>query len=120
MLIREETFNQPLFGCNNLSFVVVPQNNWGNNTTLHVKLEFRNGGAQTFLYYFWKLMAGVNETRNAPGFSLQIHLPCSCPSGSGGRAQHHIGSVRIFCLRRSHRPDVSLHGPALPAHDRTI
>lgn len=119
MCIREEAFNQPLFGCNNLSFVVVPQNNWGHNTTLSVKLEFRNGGAQTFLYSFWKLMAGVNETRNAPGFFWARDSLYSCSGGSGVCAQHHVRSVRFFRLRGSYRSDVPLHGSALPAHDCT-
>ena len=70
MSIRDEAFNQPLFGCNNLTFNVAPQTNWGNGLAFSVKFEFRNGGAQTFLRLFWKVMSGVNECRNAPGRSL--------------------------------------------------
>ena len=66
MSIRNEAFNQPLFGRNNLSFNVVPHTNWGSGVAFSVKLEFCNGGAQTFLRAFWRLMSGVNDCRNAP------------------------------------------------------
>lgn len=67
MLIRNERFNQPLFGCNNLSMNVATTNDWGNANEFSAKFEFRKGGAQTFLRIFWKVMSGVNETRNIPG-----------------------------------------------------
>ncbi|KAK8794153.1 hypothetical protein WA171_003278 [Blastocystis sp. BT1] len=66
MSIRNEKFNQPIFGSNNLSFNVVPQTGWGESYQFSVVLEFRNGGAQTFLRIFWKLMSTVNDVRNLP------------------------------------------------------
>ena len=67
MLIRNEKFNMPIFGCNNLTFNVVPQNSWGCGFQFSCKLEFRNGGAQTFLRVFWRVMSGVNDTRECQG-----------------------------------------------------
>ncbi|KAK8815749.1 hypothetical protein WA538_004873, partial [Blastocystis sp. DL] len=64
--IRNEKFNQPLFGNNNLSMTVAPQANWGESFQFSSVFEFRNGGAQTFLRVFWKLMSAVNEVRNIP------------------------------------------------------
>ena len=63
LLIRNEKFNMPIFGCSNLSFMVIPQTSWGCGTQFNCKLEFRKGGAQTFLRIFWKVMSGVNEVR---------------------------------------------------------
>ena len=67
MLVRNEKFNQPLFGSNNLSMNVASQSGWGNSDDFTAKLEFRKGGAQTFLRLFWRVMSGVNSTRNIPG-----------------------------------------------------
>lgn len=67
MCIRNEKFNMPIFGCNNLSMTVVPQNQWGYNSQFNAKFEFRSGGAQTFLRIFWKVMSSVNEVRNLRG-----------------------------------------------------
>ena len=72
MSIRNEKFNQPSFGSNNLSFNVVPQTGWGESYQFSVVLEFRNGGAQTFLRIFWKLMSTVNDVRNLPGCCMSI------------------------------------------------
>ena len=74
MSIRNEKFNQPIFGNNNLSFNVVPQTGWGESYQFSVVLEFRNGGAQTFLRIFWKLMSTVNDVRNLPGSHLSFIL----------------------------------------------
>lgn len=72
MLIRNERFNQPVFGCNNLSMNVVSNDTWGTNIEFTAKFEFRKGGAQTFLRIFWKVMSGVNETRNIPGIIIEL------------------------------------------------
>lgn len=74
MLIRNERFNQPIFGCNNLSMNVAANDSWGTNMEFTAKFEFRNGGAQTFLRIFWKVMSGVNETRNIPGLIIGLCL----------------------------------------------
>ena len=42
MSIRNEKFNQPIFGSNNLSFNVVPQTGWGESYQFSVVLEFRS------------------------------------------------------------------------------
>ena len=66
MLVRNERFNQPLFGANNLSMNVSTANDWGTANEFSAKFEFRNGGAQTFLRIFWRVMSSVNDTRNIP------------------------------------------------------
>ena len=66
MSIRNEKFNQPIFGNNNLSFNVVPQTGWGESYQFSVVLEF--------LRIFWKLMSTVNDVRNLPGSHLSFIL----------------------------------------------
>jgi hypothetical protein len=80
--IRKEKFNQPIFGCNNLSMSVAPQNQWGERYQFDVRFEFTSGGANTFLRIFWKLMAVVNETRNLPGLFIYLLIIISCSTCS--------------------------------------
>ena len=119
MSIRDEAFNQPLFGCNNLTFNVAPQTNWGNGLAFSVKFEFRNGGAQTFLRLFWKVMSGVNECRNAPGRSFLLLFTRSGRSRSRRDPFHLLGPIRLLRLRGPLGPHLHLHRAALHAHHRT-
>lgn len=119
MSIRDEAFNQPLFGCNNLTFNVAPQTNWGNGLAFSVKFEFRNGGAQTFLRLFWKVMSGVNECRNAPGRSFPPPLTCSGWSRPRRDPFHLLGPIRLLRLRGPLGPHLHLHRATLHAHRRT-
>lgn len=56
--IRDEKFNQPLFGANNISGAYPPAQKW--------KLTFNSGGIGTFLITFRNAIAGARERSSLP------------------------------------------------------
>eukprot|EP00298_Acanthocystis_sp_HF-20_P011624 c19483_g1_i2.p1 GENE.c19483_g1_i2~~c19483_g1_i2.p1 ORF type:complete len:197 (-),score=63.11 c19483_g1_i2:127-717(-) len=60
--LSNEKFNQPIFGCNNLSFTLQPIGGGGLNYETNFKLEFREGGAGSFLHFFIKSLSAMRET----------------------------------------------------------
>mmetsp|Transcript_35756 Transcript_35756/g.71743 ORF Transcript_35756/g.71743 Transcript_35756/m.71743 type:complete len:198 (+) Transcript_35756:109-702(+) len=53
-LIRNERFNQPIFGCNNLEGDCLPLP--GTDGPSHYKLSFQEGGVGTLLPLYWDLL----------------------------------------------------------------
>eukprot|EP00300_Choanocystis_sp_HF-7_P027565 c32709_g1_i1.p1 GENE.c32709_g1_i1~~c32709_g1_i1.p1 ORF type:complete len:192 (+),score=42.30 c32709_g1_i1:56-631(+) len=60
--IRNEKFNQPIFGCNNLSFTLEPIPGGGIEQVSEWKIEFRDGGCGSFLELFLRSLFAMRET----------------------------------------------------------
>ena len=83
--IRKEKFNQPIFGCNNLSGECWPaENGGGPEGTLppyQYKLFFLEGGVGVFLpMYFRSLMTQRNTAQNQRGHANNSEAPIQ-PTG---------------------------------------
>jgi len=81
-LVRNEKFNQPIFGCNNVEGVCLPLPGTPANT--HFRLSFYEGGVGTFLPLFFDLL-----NRNRLG-------PVHSPSGLGGDFTSQLQSGRFM------------------------
>lgn len=79
MLMRRTSFNQPIFGCNNLSGEVDPLPGRGHGRTLVFKIRFVTGGAQTFLNFFLALQAAYRP-RNEMAQRAQLAAVASMRS----------------------------------------
>ena len=55
-LVNSEKFNQPIFGCNNLSFCCNPIDGGANPAPHKVKLYLTQGGCGTLLPMLWRLL----------------------------------------------------------------
>eukprot|EP00301_Raphidiophrys_heterophryoidea_P025007 c8284_g1_i1.p1 GENE.c8284_g1_i1~~c8284_g1_i1.p1 ORF type:complete len:213 (-),score=54.03 c8284_g1_i1:802-1389(-) len=71
--MSDEAFNQPIFGCNNLAFRLSPIPGGGLSSTCEMKLEFRDGGAGTFLEVFIRSLGAMRETL-AGGSPISNHV----------------------------------------------
>ena len=58
--LKNEKFNQPIFGANNLTGVVSPENNSGLSESIVFKISFLEGGCGTFLHFF---LRAIKELR---------------------------------------------------------
>ncbi|EFJ07430.1 hypothetical protein SELMODRAFT_109689 [Selaginella moellendorffii] len=68
MFIHEESFNQPIFFCNNLSGKVHPVIQEGANPALYApypfKILFKEGGVGTFIPIFFGLLRSIRATES--------------------------------------------------------
>ena len=55
-LVRNERFNQPIFGANNMTGIVAPISEVGLLVDTRWKLVFKEGGVGTFLPIFLRMM----------------------------------------------------------------
>jgi hypothetical protein len=60
-LLTHESFNQPIFGCNNLSGATTPLAGGGLSGTANFWLYFKSGGVGTFLPLFFGLLEDTRE-----------------------------------------------------------
>eukprot|EP00802_Teleaulax_amphioxeia_P021614 Tamp_21983.p1 GENE.Tamp_21983~~Tamp_21983.p1 ORF type:complete len:225 (-),score=15.57 Tamp_21983:214-888(-) len=81
-LVRNEKFNQPIFGCNNIEGVSLPLPGTPANT--HFRLSFYEGGVGTFLPLFFDLL-----NRNRVG-------PAHAPTGMGSDFTSAVQSGRFM------------------------
>jgi hypothetical protein len=78
---RDESFNQPIFGCNNISAVTAPIERGNVRSDIAWKLEFREGGVGTWLpWFFTALKMMRRHLAGGPG----AHEPSAPPMPSLG------------------------------------
>lgn len=59
--LREEKFNQPIFGANNLTGTSPPLDGSGFNEDIKWCISFNNGGVGTFLPLYFRLLAEMRQ-----------------------------------------------------------
>ena len=62
----EESFNQPIFGANNLTGSSPPLEGSGLAATIKWKISFNNGGVGTFLPLFFRLLNEMRQRMSQP------------------------------------------------------
>lgn len=84
-LSNDTKFNQPVFGCNNLSGQVTPLEGFGLESPVAFRINFKTGGAGSFLRYFFGALsrarreadvAEQNEARQTTDFDLETTAAC--------------------------------------------
>jgi hypothetical protein len=65
--LRDEKFNQPIFGANNLTGTVEPVIGGGLPGPASFKLNFREGGCGTFLHFFLRSLREIRSGRSNLG-----------------------------------------------------
>jgi WW domain-binding protein 2 len=64
--LLDESFNQPIFGANNLTGASPPLDGSGLTDTIKWKLAFNNGGVGTFLPLFFRLLNEMRQRMSQP------------------------------------------------------
>lgn len=64
--LTSESFNQPIFGANNLSGSSPPLEGTGLADTIHWTIYFNNGGVGTFLPLFFALLSEMRSRMAGP------------------------------------------------------
>jgi len=67
--LTQESFNQPIFGANNLSGVSPPLEGTGLEENIKWYLYFNNGGVGTFLPLFFRLLTEMRTRMGQPNAS---------------------------------------------------
>ena len=62
----EESFNQPIFGANNLTGSSPPLDGSGLSDSIKWKVTFNNGGVGTFLPLFFRLLNEMRQRMSQP------------------------------------------------------
>lgn len=73
--LTEEQFNQPIFSANNLTGITAPLPQSGIADDIRWKLAFNNGGVNTFLHIFFRLLHEMRSQLQQQGTAPQPPVP---------------------------------------------
>ncbi|KAG8463945.1 hypothetical protein KFE25_000113 [Diacronema lutheri] len=73
--LRDESFNQPIFGCNNLTGVTAPIRGGSVRADIAWKLSFREGGVGTWLPWFFTVLKVMRTHMEAVAVGQASDLP---------------------------------------------